>query len=127
MEKNTAVTIVKVYAVLAWLGALLALIGALAMFGLGSLGGLAMMGGRDGALGGGMFAAMGVVFGIFMLIVAVFDAVVGWGLWTFKPWARIAAVVVSVLNLISFPIGTIIGAIGIWLFGFEPTIKSLFK
>jgi hypothetical protein len=28
----------------------------------------------------------------------------------------------SVLSLASFPIGTLIGALGIWLFGFEPTV-----
>jgi hypothetical protein len=116
---------VKIYAVLAWIGALFAAIAGLYMFGIGGMMGGAMMGtDMMGGLGGGAFLA---VVGVFMLLVAVFEAFVGYGLWTHKPWARIAALVMSVINLVSFPIGTIIGAVGIWLFGFEPSVKGLFK
>jgi hypothetical protein len=124
MEKNTAVTIVKVYAVLAWLGALFALIAALALFGIGSMGMMGMMGDATG--NPGLLAGLAGVFGVFLLIVAVFDVIVGFGLWNFKPWARIVAIVMNVINLFSFPIGTIIGLIGLWLFGFEPTVNGLF-
>jgi hypothetical protein len=39
----------------------------------------------------------------------------GWGLLNFKEWARILAIVISALNLLGFPIGTILGAYGLWV------------
>ena len=127
MERDTAEIIVKVYAVLAWLGALVGLLGALFFFGIGSFGGMGAMMGDASAIGGGFLAGLGIIFAIIMLAIAVFEAFVGYGLWTKTSWARVAAIVLSVLSLFSFPIGTIIGAIGIWLFGFEETVKSLFS
>ncbi len=125
MEKNTAETIVKVYAILAWIGALLMLIAGLAMFvGPAFMGSFGMMRGF-GAMGG-LWTGAAVLFGILFLVLAVLYLFGGLGLWRHKEWARILTIVLSVLSLFSFPIGTIIGAIGIWLFGFEPTVKGLF-
>ena len=128
MERNTAEIIVKVYAALAWLGTLLLILGAFAAFAIGALGGAGALAGlsSEEVAAAGLFASLGPALGVLLLLLAVAYAVVGFGLWTFKPWARIAAIVISVLSLFSFPFGTVVGAVGIWLFGFEPTVKSLF-
>jgi hypothetical protein len=119
MDKSTAEIIVKVYAVITWITAFFTLIGALFLLGIGSMMGTMS---SDSMLVG----ALGAAAGVFLLALGVFEAFVGWGLWKRQPWSRIAAIVVSVLSLFSFPVGTIIGAVGIWLFGFDETVKSLF-
>jgi hypothetical protein len=41
--------------------------------------------------------------------------VTGFGLLTFKPWARVLGIVLSALNLINVGIGTLLGAYGLWV------------
>jgi len=116
MDKETASTIVKVYAVLSWLGALFMILSA-AFISTGFFGSMMMP---------GFMSGMGFVVGILFVVLAIFSAVVGYGLWTLQKWARIAALVMSVLQVFSFPIGTIIGGFGIYFFGFEEATKTLF-
>jgi hypothetical protein len=123
MEVSTAETIVKIYAILAWLGALVMLIGAVALLVGGSFLGAFLPVGTNTA---GFVGALSIGLAILLLIVAAFYVLVGFGLWTRRPWARIAVIIMSILDLFSFPVGTIIGVIGIWLFGFEDTVKGLF-
>jgi len=52
--------------------------------------------------------------GIF-LILAVAGAVAGWGLLERRPWARVLAIVVAVLALFKFPIGTALGIFTLWV------------
>ena len=126
MEKDTAETIVKVYAVLAWISALIAAVAGIGILVGGSImGGFGMMGGRN-MITSGFLAGLAVIFAIFLLVMAIFYVFVGVGLWNKKDWARIAAIVFSVLSLFSFPIGTVIGAFGIYFFGFEETMTGLF-
>ena len=46
---------------------------------------------------------------IFLSLRAVLCAVAGWGLLEHREWGRILAIIVAVLTLIKFPIGTAIG------------------
>jgi len=120
MDKNTAQTVVKVLAVLYWIGAGLSALGALmSLFGSG----LGMMG---GGVFGGLFGALMSIIGIVMLALAVLYAFVGYGLWMHKNWARIVALVLAVIGLLGFPIGTIVGAVIIYLLGFDKEVKDLF-
>ena len=52
---------------------------------------------------------------IFLLVLSIPGLVVGWGLLKFKPWARIVGIVLCAINLINFPIGTAMGAYGLWV------------
>lgn len=126
MEKNTAETIVKVYAILAWVSALIMLIAAIAIMVGGSMMGTfgTMMYG-DLAIAG-MVGAVATIVAVLLLCIAALYVITGIGLWHHKSWARVLAIIYSVLSLFSFPVGTLLGAFGIWLFGFEPTVKSLF-
>ncbi|HEY7447508.1 MAG TPA: hypothetical protein VH702_05125 [Vicinamibacterales bacterium] len=41
--------------------------------------------------------------------------IVGFGLLKFRSWARIFAIVLSILDLIWIPFGTVVGAYGLWV------------
>jgi hypothetical protein len=60
----------------------------------------------------GAISAVGVIGGI--------------GVLTFKPWARILVMVVSVIGCINIPIGTLAGVYSLWVLMQDETVK-LFK
>ena len=120
MDKNTAQTVVKVFAVLYWIEALFALIAALA-----SLFGSAFVG--TFVPTEGIFACLLAIIGVFMSVVGVLGIFVGYGLWKHRNWARITAIVLAVLSLFIFPIGIVFVVLVIYFFGFNNDVKSLFK
>lgn len=63
--------------------------------------------------------------GIIAFVLAILYIITGWGLWTLKSWARIVAIILAVISLLSFPIGTIIGIVILWYL-FKPEIKTAF-
>jgi hypothetical protein len=52
---------------------------------------------------------------IFLCLLALPSILAGIGLLMRKNWARILAIVVGILNLVNFPIGTLIGAYTLWV------------
>jgi hypothetical protein len=50
-----------------------------------------------------------ILIGIFMLVVSLPGIVAGLGLLQYRPWARILTIILGILNLPGFPIGTILG------------------
>ena len=74
-------------------------------------------------------------FAVVLLVVVVSlpAVIVGYGLYRLQPWARIAGIVLSVLSLLVFPFGTVLGVYGMWvlfskegerLFATLPTTQS---
>lgn len=121
MEKGQAEMVVKVLAILYWIGAAFsAIFGLMALFGGSALGAL-------GGMFGGFFGAFVAVFGVVLIVLAALYAFVGRGLWQHKSWAKIVAIVLAVLSLLSFPIGTIVGAATIYFLGFNEEVKALFE
>lgn len=57
----------------------------------------------------------GAALGAFILILSLPGIFAGIGLLKYRPWARIVTIVLSALNLMNFPIGTIIGIYGLWV------------
>jgi hypothetical protein len=55
--------------------------------------------------------ALASILGIFSLP----SLITGYGLLYFKQWARIVGIVLSAISLINIPIGTVIGAYGLWV------------
>jgi hypothetical protein len=55
--------------------------------------------------------ALAAFFGLFALP----SLITGYGLLNFKPWSRIVGIVLSAISLIFVPVGTIIGAYGLWV------------
>ena len=64
-----------------------------------------------GGSGGWQFVVTAVV----VVAVGVLQGWVGYGLRHYRAWARIPAVILLVLGLLGFPIGTLISAYGLWL------------
>lgn len=50
-----------------------------------------------------------------LIILSLPGIIAGVGLLKFKPWARIVTIVLSALNLMNIPSGTIIGVSGLWV------------
>lgn len=57
----------------------------------------------------------GTVLTLFLLAVSLPGLITGFGLLARKPWARILGIVLCAINLINIPIGTILGAYGLWV------------
>jgi hypothetical protein len=55
-------------------------------------------------------ALVGVV-----LVRSLPGVVIGIGLLRFRPWARIGGIVLSILDLVLFPFGTVLGVYGLWV------------
>jgi hypothetical protein len=71
--------------------------------------------------------AVGLGIGLcFTLIFAILYGAVGYGLMNLQSWARIAAIVLAILSLCSFPIGTILGGIVLY-FMFQQDVQQAFS
>jgi hypothetical protein len=57
----------------------------------------------------------GTALVIFLLAISLPGLITGIGLLKFKPWARIVGIVLAAINLINIPLGTILGAYGLWV------------
>lgn len=102
------------FIVLSALGVLTAL-GLMAIFGgtMGLVGATAQDEGAAIALP--IIGLTGTLLTIFLLVLSVPGLVTGFGLLSYKNWARILGIVLSALNLINIPFGTILGVYGLWV------------
>jgi uncharacterized membrane protein (DUF2068 family) len=81
-----------------------------------------------GNAGDTMIALVALLFAVIVIIVlGVAFGVVGWGLWQLKDWARIGAIVLAVLQLPGFPLGTIVGGLTLWYLLSDPDAKAAFQ
>jgi hypothetical protein len=105
--------------VLAWLYIIFGVLGSL--FGLGLMALLGFIGVAGAASDPDAWMALpilgltGAALGIFMLILSLPGVIAGVGLLKFHPWARILTIVLSALNLMNIPFGTILGIYGLWV------------
>jgi hypothetical protein len=123
-------THVKVLAVLFIVfGALgvLAALGLMAVFG-GTMGivGVSAPEEEGAAIALPILGLTGTLVTAFLLIVSLPGLITGFGLLAFKGWARIVGIVLSALNLINFPFGTILGVYGLWVLLSKET-EQLFR
>ena len=122
MDAKTCKTIVLVIAILGIVFSGLGILSSLALLGLGGLLGAELPGLQAGIFGG-LAAGMAVVG----LLISLFTLYVYLMVLKYKNWARIAAIILAVISLLSFPFGTIFGAAVIYFFGFNKDMKKLFK
>jgi hypothetical protein len=66
----------------------------------------------------------GFVF-ILLLVLSLPGLVIGVGLMRFRPWARIAAIILSALDLFNIPFGTALGIYGLWVL-LNPVTEQMF-
>src|SRR5216684_2937832 len=98
MNRPVGVTIL---AILEFIGAVI-----LVLLGIGSIVGMGLLcaamsqsgGGSAGA--GGIMAVIGGALSVFCFIFAAICALLGWGLWKLKNWARIIVIVLAVLGAV---------------------------
>ena len=106
-EMKTHVKIVAwLYIVMGFLGILIALVVGAIILGGG------LISGDDTAIR--VTAIVAVILGGLVILLSVPGVVAGIGLLSFKPWARILTIILSVLNLPGFPIGTLVGIYSLW-------------
>ena len=55
-------------------------------------------------------SGVGVIIAVTLCVLAVPGIIAGLGLLKLRPWARILAIIVGALHLLSFPLGTALGA-----------------
>jgi hypothetical protein len=105
--------------VLAWLYIVFGALGT--FFGLGLMALLSVIGVAGAASDPDAWMAVpilgvtGVALGAFMLMLSLPGIIAGIGLLQYRPWARILTIVLSALNLINFPFGTILGIYGLYV------------
>jgi hypothetical protein len=59
--------------------------------------------------------AVGTAIACFLILVSLPGMIAGLGLLKMRPWARIVAIVVGVLHILSFPFGTALGIYTLWV------------
>src|SRR5687767_12236397 len=89
----------------------LGLLAAITVFVVGAGAGL-MSGDPDAAIAGG---TCGTIIAVSIAILSLPNILAGWGLKNRKEWARILTIILSILNLFGFPIGTAIGGYALWV------------
>jgi hypothetical protein len=120
-------THVKVVAVLNIAIGACGLVGALVLilvFG-GAAGIAGASGDPDAAIAVPIIGIAGTALVILILALSLPAVIVGIGLFRMRPWARIGAIVLSILHLIWIPIGTIIGVYSLWVL-FSKDTERLF-
>src|SRR5687768_3693953 len=105
--------------VLAWLYIVFGVLGSL--IGLGLMALLSFIGIAGAASDPDAWVALpilgltGAALGVFMLVLSLPGVIAGIGLLQFRPWARVVTIVLSALNLMNIPFGTILGVYGLWV------------
>jgi hypothetical protein len=72
-----------------------------------------------------ILSVVGTAVGLLMAALGLPGLLAGYGLLTRKPWARVLTMVVGILGLVNFPIGTVIGAYTLWVLT-QPTATDYF-
>jgi hypothetical protein len=82
--------------------------------------------GSDAAAGMAVLGAIGTFLLVLLLALSLPGLIAGIGLLYMKPWAKILGLVVSALDLLSFPFGTALGIYGLWVL-VNPETDRLFN
>ena len=114
------------------LGTLHIVLGALGVFGavivlliFGGISAFVHMADRSTDVPAPIVGLIGVLVFIAILVLLLPGLIIGIGLVQFKPWARIAGIVVSALDLLGFPFHTALGIYGLWVL-LNPETERMF-
>jgi hypothetical protein len=70
---------------------------------------------QDAAIAIPVLGIAGTMLIVVLSVFALPGLVAGYGLLTFRPWARIVGIVLSAVGLLYFPFGTVLGGYGLWV------------
>jgi hypothetical protein len=94
----------------------LAAFAVIAVFGIAGVASAAAVGSdADALIALPIIGITGTALAVFLLALSLPGVIAGIGLLSFRPWARIMTIVLSVLNLMNVPIGTALGIYGLWV------------
>jgi hypothetical protein len=68
-----------------------------------------------------VLSVVGMVVASFMALIGLPGLIGGIGLLSMQPWARILVLVVSAMDLVNIPIGTLLGIYSIWVLTHQET------
>jgi hypothetical protein len=68
-------------------------------------------------------SVVGTVVGGFFALLSLPNIIAGLGLIKFRPWARILTLILSALDLVNMPVGTLLGVYTIWVILQDETEK----
>jgi len=60
-------------------------------------------------------SAVGSAIACFLIVISLPGMLAGIGLLKLRPWGRIVAIIVGVLHILSFPLGTALGVYTLWV------------
>lgn len=69
---------------------------------------------------------VGLVIVAFIAILSIPSVIAGFGLLSFRPWARTLTTILCVIDLLNIPIGTAVGVYGLWV-TLSPETDVLFR
>jgi len=81
---------------------------------------------HDAAIALPIIGLAGSALVVFLVVLALPGLIAGIGLLRLRPWARVLAIVLSIVHLVHIPLGTILGIYGLWVF-FNPQTEALFR
>ena len=123
METHT-----KILGILNIVSGVLGLCGALVLVLV--FGGVAALVGAEGdpdaALVVPILGLTGFALVLIVVTLSLPSIIIGYGLYRLRSWSRIAGIVLSIVSLISFPFGTILGVYGLWVL-FSKDGETLFE
>jgi len=70
---------------------------------------------QDAAIAIPVLGFAGTALAAFLTLFSLPSLITGYGLLNYKPWARVVGIVLSAISLINIPIGTVVGAYGLWV------------
>ena len=79
----------------------------------------------DEQMMGGVFMGVGVIVGLVMLVIGGLTLLTGYMVHKQRPAGRTLGIIISILVLLSFPLGTALGVYGLWFF-FGDAGKNLY-
>ena len=80
----------------------------------------------EGLLAIPILGIVGTIIFVISLLLSLPGIIAGYGLITFKPWARIVALVLSFFHILNVPFGTALGVYGMWVL-FSPEATAMFE
>jgi len=92
----------------------------------GAAGIIGSIGDPDARIALPILGLTGMALVVFVLVRSLPGVIGGIGLLKFRPWARIGGIVLSILDLIWFPFGTVVGVYGLWVL-FSRDTELLFE
>ena len=111
------------YIALSSLGTLLGLFMLLVFY--GAAGVVGATGDPDAWVAVPVIGITGTALALFFLALSLPGIFAGIGLLKYRSWARILAIVLAILNLLNFPLGTIFGIYALWVL-FSKETEALF-